>query len=182
MALEDKTCQGTGQFSPRRGSEGPVLGRAALSLGERHRRGGLGLSLATKPPLRPPWRGAWAELSPLQPHWWFALHHSVFPTKNASFSSLPQPLAALPRAGGAPCHGSPQQHHPVLLPALLPLCCSHSSVTAQWASGKLGGFPTPLPHWGCTTGCPRDPPVPALRQDSPTCTPLHPTARGQHPE
>lgn len=162
-----------------RGSEGSVLGICALILGDRHRRDGLGLSLATKP-----FEGFRAELSPLQPLWWFALHHSVFPTKNASPSSLAQPLAALPRGGDAPCHGSPQQH-PVLLPPLLLLPCSHSCVTAPWGSGKLGRFPTPLLHWDLTTGCYRDPPVPAQRQDSPTCTPLHSTAQatgqGQHP-
>lgn len=69
------------------------------------------------------------------------------------------------------CHGSPQQH-PVLLPPLLLLHCSHSSVTAQWVSGKLGRLPTPLLHWALTTGCYRDLRVPALRQGSPTCTPL----------
>lgn len=160
MALEDKTCQGPGQFSPRRGSEGSGLGSSCSDpRGEAQEgwpgpgvawmRDGLGLSLATKPPLRPPLRGAWAgsraELSPLQPHCWLTLHHSVFPTKNASLCSLPQPLAALPRARAAPCQGSPQQP-PVLLPPLLLLHCSHSSVTAQRVSGKLGRFPAPLLH------------------------------------
>lgn len=60
MAQLVKACQGTGEFSPRRGrqgSEGSVLSCNCSDPGEKHRRDGLGLSLATKTPLRPCLRG-----------------------------------------------------------------------------------------------------------------------------
>lgn len=110
-------------------------------------------------------------------------HFCLSNQKCLSLQPAPGP-GSIAKGRRHPMPWEPQQH-PVLLPPLLLVPCSHSSVTAWWVSGKPGRFPTPLLHWGLITGCYRDPPVPAPRQDSPTCTPWHPaaqgTAQGQHP-